>query len=142
MSQEIKDSVLSIVSNITGVSIHTMLTDQKDGIKARNLAMYILVRVLDIGPSEVGRLFNKNHGIIITARKRIEASMASDDQLLSDFEKAKTTIISKYGTGVLTKDVDAELFHEYARVKRRTRQLEQELLEAKQQLAQYKAAYG
>ncbi len=66
----------------------------KEFVRARHMAMYILKADLDMSYVEIGKWFsNRDHTSVMHAKDKIERLLDEDDQALNDYRHLKTDLI-------------------------------------------------
>lgn len=137
----IKEKVLHIISQEMSIPVDLIKYGGKEAVKARNMAFYVMVVDLKIGPTDVGRFFQKNHGIVITATKNFKYQLEKDDCLFLQYVSI-IEIVQEQFKDLGIADVDAELFRAYRNLKLENRRLKSELNKTKEELTIFKAAYN
>lgn len=73
-STTLKDYVFDIVSKLTNISKERIFngTRKTEVVFARQIIMTVLKRQVGMGPSAIGRLFQKDHATVLAAEKRLQ----------------------------------------------------------------------
>ncbi|WP_027121529.1 helix-turn-helix domain-containing protein [Mycoplasma leonicaptivi] len=68
------DRILKTVSSYYKISLREILgkTRRKDIVIARHVCFYLLDDILNLSPTEIGRILNKDHSTVIVALKKIK----------------------------------------------------------------------
>ena len=61
---------------------------------ARNVAMYVIKKVLDLSLGDIGKMMDRDHATVHSNIKTVEAEMKTDDKLNNDIFEIMTEIKS------------------------------------------------
>ena len=86
--QPVPENILKIVAEMYGHSLAEILGKRRlpSLLEARYLAIYCLKTICQISNTEIGRLFNKQHGAVNHALQTFEVKLAANSSLQARFE--------------------------------------------------------
>ena len=93
---ETVDTILEITARKYDVSVEAILGKSRTKtIKtARNVAMYVIKKVLDLSLNDIGKMMDRDHATVFSNIKTVEADMKTDDKLNNDIFEIMTEIKS------------------------------------------------
>ena len=93
---ETVDTILEITARKYDVSVEAILGKSRTKtIKtARNVAMYVIKKVLDLSLNDIGKMMDRDHATVFSNIKTVEADMKADDKLNNDIFEIMTEIKS------------------------------------------------
>jgi len=83
---ETVDAILEITARKYDVTVESILGKSRTkSIKtARNVAMYVIKKVLDLSLNDIGKMMDRDHATVFSNIKSVEADMNTDDKLNND----------------------------------------------------------
>lgn len=88
------DDLLSIVSELTGVSLYDLRRKdrRKNVVEARHLYFWAATRILGRTVTEVGRSLQRDHSTVVHGRESIEGFFIYDQRVIYLSERLKSII--------------------------------------------------
>lgn len=93
---ETVDNILEVTARKYEVSVEQILgkSRTKDIKTARNVAMYVIKRVLDLSLPAIGKMMNRDHSTVYSNIQMVEADLETNDKLNNDIIEIVTEIKS------------------------------------------------
>ena len=93
---ETVDTILEVTARKYDVTVESILGKSRTKtIKtARNVAMYVIKKVLDLSLNDIGKMMDRDHATVHSNIKTVEADMKTDDKLNNDIFEIMSEIKS------------------------------------------------
>jgi len=93
---ETVNTILEVTARKYDVSVEAILGKSRTKVikTARNVAMYVIKKVLDLSLGDIGKMMDRDHATVHSNIKTVETEMKTDDKLNNDIFEIMTEIKS------------------------------------------------
>jgi len=93
---ETVNNILEVTARKYDVTVEQILGKSRTKVikTARNVAMYVIKKVLDLSLGDIGKMMDRDHATVHSNIKTVEAEMKTDDKLNNDIFEIMTEIKS------------------------------------------------